>query len=310
MCSSTDGRVYRENSWSSNRASLRGQEQLYRQQHICVPMKYSTALLLDAGRPNPTPRTFCAVNHLSITLMLTGRGTELVKSKRMTRRRGDHKKNILLHRAGRFLSLHGVFEKLTSSEHLSPCRVVEESNRMSNTSQTTAQSRGKELRCCRSLRLQQRAICRSNEVLRGVNVTLKGGSGEKDDKEYEPDLVTTFCPTMTRSHICSSSTTNMTRKARFCSSAMCPLCYGRSQTIHQSIAYLALRQGWHSSVPDLRHRPLNHNPILQRSFVFQASVGLHIISTSIPCSLFAVHILPPTYCVSALLKSIQGLFLL
>lgn len=68
--------------------------------------------------------------------------------------------------------------------------------------------------------------------------------------------------------------------------------------------------GWHSSVPNLHHRPLNHNPILQRSFVFRASVGLHIISTSIPCSLFDVHILPPTYCVSALLKSIQGLFLL
>lgn len=108
-----------ENSWSSNSARLRSQEQLYRQQHICVPMKYSTVLLLDSGRPNPTPRTFCTVNHLSITFMLTGRGAELVKSKRMTRRKGDHKKNIPSTKPDRPL-FHstGFCEELTSSEHL------------------------------------------------------------------------------------------------------------------------------------------------------------------------------------------------
>ncbi|GAA6107203.1 uncharacterized [Tachysurus ichikawai] len=92
-------------------------------------MKYSTALLLDAGRPNPTPRTFCTVNHLSITLMLTGQGAKLVKSKRMTRGRGDHKKNILSAELDPLSHSTGFCKELTSSEHLSPRRVVEESNR-------------------------------------------------------------------------------------------------------------------------------------------------------------------------------------
>lgn len=112
-------------------------------------MKYSTALLLDAGRPDPTPRTFCTVNHLSITLMLTGRGAELVKSERMTRGRGDHKKNILSAEPDPVSRSTGFCEELTSSEHLSPRRAEEESNRsrsMSNTSQTTAQRRKEDLK--------------------------------------------------------------------------------------------------------------------------------------------------------------------